>query len=887
MMLRCLIVIGLWLPVDALAQNTLHGRIENAKTGDAIPFASVYISGTTKGTLADELGSFRLLGATNGAVLVVSAIGYEPYQHAILPAEITDKPLTISLMPQTAILNEVAVKAKRDKTWDRQLARFKDLFFGDSPNRAQCNILNAWVIDFATTADGALQATASQPIDIENRALGYRLHYTLLDFLASRQQTRFKGTCLFEEMPTTTPKQTKRRLQNRQQTFDRSLRAFLYNLIHGEAAPETYTIHRITNHNFLTNSTWGHNKAFYSKDNELTVTQIAKPVLGSDGLVNLALSLPIEVVINSLYVTINSEEAISRNPISRLRALKSPVLITTNGLLQDPTAVEVVGYWAEERVADMLPTDYHVDTTQQATSITRQVSPFEPKIFLQTSKQIYAPGEKIWLSAYLTNAVSGQLLTQPHPLYVQIYAPNGEKIADEILYTEAGRGNGFVMLPATVGHGQYRIRAFIQSMVWAHQPARQQTVFVGSLPTDYQIDSLSKNSEMLRLEADKPTYGKRQPVQVKLLADSALAATVSISVYRTLPNERGLVVLPSRVKHVDSVVVMTPEPAEGLVFAGRVVRPSGEAVVGGQVVLLLTLSDGQRSRIALTDTAGMFRFIGLPLLGQQSVVYQVNDSKGQVITDASVQWIQFPRVAVRIDSLPAPAQPIISRNGLPLIPIADGDAPAPVAKAIELAEVTVTEKRTDLNLTGTFKLHTEANFAINFGKDNPAWGTTPEDLYQMLRMLPSCTGSTLKYLIDGMIVEQPHEIINPQQIVRLEFLRGANAAIYGADCIYAIYTRRFGNATDPGSIATQTQRVRLRGYQPPQQFYMPDYETKKSSEPDNRQTLYWNPELILLPNQPNQPIRFYTSDIPGTYLIQLQGMTDKGPVFAERTITVR
>jgi hypothetical protein len=531
-------------------------------------------------------------------------------------------------------------------------------------------------------------------------------------------------------------------------------------------------------------------------------------------------------------------------------------------------------------------------------------------IYLHTSKSVYTPGEKIWFSAYLTNDVSGQLLTQIHPLYVQLYEPNGHKITDEIIYTEAGRGNGYLALPKNSSNGMYRLRAFTQSMIWAHQPAQQQTVFVGSSATDYEPDSLAKNSELLRLETDQPTYGKRQLVQVKLMADSAFAATVSVSACRVLSHEQSPVIFPKTNCRGNSGVVMIPESAEGLVFAGRVVRPSGKAVVGGQVALFLKLADGQRTRIALTDTAGMFRFIGLPLLGEQSALYQVSDSKGRVLADASVQWIQFPRVAVKIDSLPELVKPILPRNELPLISIADGDTPESGLKAIELSEVTVTEKRIDPNQVGLLKLHSEADFSIDFNEKNRAWGTNPEDLYQMMRMLPGVTisiGSSgnpvalirgisswnnpaALFLVDGIAVQRPHEVVNPQNVIRLEVLSGARAAIYGAAAgngVIAIYTRRFGNTTDPASIATQTQRVLLRGYQAPPQFYMPDYETKKPSEPDNRQTLYWNPELILLPNQPDPPIRFYTSDIPGTYIIQLQGMTGKGPIFAERTITVR
>jgi TonB-dependent Receptor Plug Domain len=158
-----------------------------------------------------------------------------------------------------------------------------------------------------------------------------------------------------------------------------------------------------------------------------------------------------------------------------------------------------------------------------------------------------------------------------------------------------------------------------------------------------------------------------------------------------------------------------------------------------------------------------------------------------------------------------------------------------------------------------------------------------------VRGISSWNAPSAIFLVDGIVIQRPHEIVNPQNVIRLEVLSGARAAIYGSAAgngVIVIYTRRFGNPTDPASIATQTQSVRLRGFQSPQLFYLPDYDALKSLEHDNRQTLYWNPELILLPNRPAITLRFFTSDQSGDYQIVVAGKSSVGPVLVMQKFKV-
>jgi hypothetical protein len=64
----------------------------------------------------------------------------------------------------------------------------------------------------------------------------------------------------------------------------------------------------------------------------------------------------------------------------------------------------------------------------------------------------------------------------------------------------------------------------------------------------------------------------------------------------------------------------------------------------------------------------------------------------------------------------------------------------------------------------------------------------------------------------------------------------------------------------------------------PSLFIAPDYSSERnrmSRIPDLRNTLYWNP-LVTTNINGEAEIEFWTSDLPGNYTINLQGITETG-----------
>ncbi|WP_345954326.1 TonB-dependent receptor [Mucilaginibacter sp. PAMB04168] len=100
--LACLLV---WLtPLKLFAQEgSVSGKVTSKDDPDGIPGISVTVKGTTRGTLTDAQGKFRV-NASNGTVLVFSGIGYSS-----LEISVTGPTLNVNLETSQRSLQDVVV----------------------------------------------------------------------------------------------------------------------------------------------------------------------------------------------------------------------------------------------------------------------------------------------------------------------------------------------------------------------------------------------------------------------------------------------------------------------------------------------------------------------------------------------------------------------------------------------------------------------------------------------------------------------------------------------------------------------------------------------------------------------------------------------------------
>lgn len=133
-------------------------------------------------------------------------------------------------------------------------------------------------------------------------------------------------------------------------------------------------------------------------------------------------------------------------------------------------------------------------------------------------------------------------------------------------------------------------------------------------------------------------------------------------------------------------------------------------------------------------------------------------------------------------------------------------------------------------------------------------------------------------LIDGVPVFNVNKIIDMDplkiqkvDVITAKFFKGNQQ--YDGIVSYNTYNGDLDSyQLDPNSLVVEYDGLQLQ-----REFYSPQYETDQqllSRKPDYRNVLYWSPDIKIKTGK--QDISFYTSDIPGKYIVLIQGISDVG-----------
>ncbi|RMH50857.1 MAG: carboxypeptidase-like regulatory domain-containing protein [Bacteroidetes bacterium] len=354
----CLLIsLGLQTAAAQTAPHvTLSGVVLDAETGRPLDGAHVFIAASMTGTAAGPDGRFRLERVPAGTHrLIATRLGYTPATQTVRIHEAAPPPLTLHLTPTVLPVDEVTVTARRDRRWEKRLERFTRLFLGESDFARQCRILNPEVLAFEGKWWGRFAARAHAPLLIENRALGYRIRYHLRDFELRGSTLRYDGEPFFEELEPTDAAERARWEAHRRQAFEGSFRHFLLSLLAGTSREEGFLLSMLPS-----GDAYGSNTRRYP----VTPAQLLRPG-PSPTEQQLRFSGFVEIV----YLHERENEAFQRwqgrphatprrNQTSFIRLTDGPTLIDHTGEVIDPYGVTTYGYFAFERVAELLPREY-------------------------------------------------------------------------------------------------------------------------------------------------------------------------------------------------------------------------------------------------------------------------------------------------------------------------------------------------------------------------------------------------------------------------------------------------------------------------------------------------------------------------------------------------
>ena len=359
---RDLLIIGVLLAEYAIGQSlvpttTLTGRVVDDSTGAPLFMANVFVAGSLVGASTDTLGGFTLKLVPMGSVeIVASLVGYKPQSISLRVISSYQSALEFRLKQSLIQLQPVVIDASE---WKTNFEKFTRLLIGYSANAKECEIQNPGILDFTQTDEpGAVRVDFSGPLEIENKALGYKLFYYLNEFVMHKEYVRYEGMTEYHQLKPKSADEQKEWSLKRETAYKGSLQHFLSALMAWrleEVGVSAYMVESVC----LTNL----QKKAIDPEKILSSTEIPyEKRLSFDGFIEVRYAReradPGFRKFMRLQGASANYDALLRVQTSWIKMNKPNGIVRIDGVLADPYALITYGYWSFERVADMLPLDY-------------------------------------------------------------------------------------------------------------------------------------------------------------------------------------------------------------------------------------------------------------------------------------------------------------------------------------------------------------------------------------------------------------------------------------------------------------------------------------------------------------------------------------------------
>jgi len=453
--------------------QTLTGTVREKGTGLPLPFANVFVNNTTIGSATDAEGRFRISGEFSADIeLVASFVGYVTEVKAISFRKKGEVQVDFVLAFNESNLTEIELKAKRDKSWDRELRRFEEVFLAlpDDPYRSQVQIKNPWVLEFenvkAAKGPNYLQASAAQPLKITNTALGYEVDYYLKDFRVMRTGSMFYGQVFYTKMNSEDEEKMSEWELNREANYHSSLRHFNYSLLLNLKDSIHFNVYRALPERLGRVRTNDFREELGESIVPIQPDSIFRKPLGNgnfriyttDRLEIHHLDKPWQ---NDYYTNVY-------HAISWIQAPSGYYDVDKQGTLINPTQLVLSGYLSRQRMARILPLDFTPSSDQALaqnqnevlTNPAIQFNRLREKAWLTTNKPYFYPGESVWVGGkmlYQDQQISDSL---SRVLYVDLINSKSEVVHSTIFPIEKGKITGGWTLSSELQPGDYTLRAY-------------------------------------------------------------------------------------------------------------------------------------------------------------------------------------------------------------------------------------------------------------------------------------------------------------------------------------------------------------------------------------------------------------------------------------------
>ncbi|MEP6736950.1 MAG: TonB-dependent receptor plug domain-containing protein [Chryseolinea sp.] len=774
---------------------------------------------------------------------------------------------------------------------------------------------------FSREKDGTFTAHSEEPLEIENLYLGYKVYYDLELLTYNLKNFSCKGNVRFEEINTTDTLMAKQWTKNRRYAYAGSLNHFLKSVISKNDVENGYaTYSDITGQKEIARL---HR---FTKDLNQTIAvyKMKDKVQRLEDSIAFIIKLPRRLEIQyqrkyvapKIYVDIN-------NPISWIEMRdRKDLLVNHDGSVLNPDQMLLSGHMLDERVAHLLPSNYHPDLTKL---IYRPALAFKPgqlnnfaeKSYVQTDRAYYYPGETLWFKSYMIYALPAFRDSLSRVLHVDIVDSKNSVVAYKACDIKNGMSIGDIPLDSHLGSGDYTLRAYTRWMLnFDTAFVFKKSIKILSLNESVRTEAYEySGNEGISISTNKGDYNPRESIDVTITPMGELGDTLkaSLSISVTDLNQAQPAVNESGITsscHLPEVAMNALDKnkflaiQKGFDLSGRFVSGKNHTLAH----LIFVEAGLEKTFTVTTKTDGTFFIPDLLVYDTARLSYIAKVPNGRYgsitydTTHVSAQTSGSRPLALNVYSIPLQKRVYKGdvENGTTLL------------KSITISENRIADSQRSF---GTVDYTVDGNwlrernpvdilYAIQSRVPGLRILTRVSDgvVVRILQFLGpgSIRGSEPLVLIDGIALDDSQQpladqisALTPDMVERVDVTLYGNSAIYGArgaGGVIAIVTRRPGTNTTKHQEAYDLRRkepLNLKGFSRTSKFSSADYSNPEQNKdiPDDRTTLYWNPSLETDGKQPLY-IKFWAADLPTRYRIVVEGITADGRAIRGEKIVV-
>jgi len=355
---------------------SITGTVTDEK-GETLPGTTVFIANTQKATSADSEGKFILDGLQPGTYdLDVKMLGFNLYteQVAIGNAPVV---LNVVLKTNSILLKTVNISGMSKETRERLLKSITQSLLGYSANADKCKLLNPDAVNInfkvektaGAIPQGITEASSDEFLIIENKALGYNLHYLLTGYTEYFGTLTYIGTLYFEEMKGSKSEE-ERWKKNRKATYEGSITHFFRAAFSNTLDEQKFSIYKLPYIRHYQSKVKAQDLQPYKIPAHMfTEVDANTRLLNLSSLredttqlyvVYTGKNVPSDFTTSVANITMPFKIPAKLQQVSIIRPMDNTIIVEKNGNISPPDGILRLGYWSWCRAADFLPSDYVV-----------------------------------------------------------------------------------------------------------------------------------------------------------------------------------------------------------------------------------------------------------------------------------------------------------------------------------------------------------------------------------------------------------------------------------------------------------------------------------------------------------------------------------------------